>query len=88
MQRGQSIKPSEKYDFERGRRCGRPIFENSEEVIEANYEVPFLYHATMEPMNYIADVKENEIECWGPTQVPGAVSYYANQITDIATGKY
>ena len=55
----------------------------AEKTLEATYEVPFLYHATMEPMNYIADVKADSIECWGSTQVPGSVSYYANKITGI-----
>ena len=56
---------------------------DADNIVEAEYEVPFLSHATMEPMNYIADVRDDQIECWGPTQVPGAVSYYANQITGI-----
>ncbi len=58
-------------------------FAQANTIIEATYEVPFLYHATMEPMSYIADVQEDRIECWGSTQVPGAVSYYANQLTQI-----
>ena len=58
-------------------------FKNAATLIEATYQVPFLYHATMEPMSYIADVREDRIECWGSTQVPGAVSYYSNQLTGI-----
>ncbi len=56
---------------------------HADKLLEATYEVPFLYHATMEPMNYIADVKADSIECWGSTQVPSSVSYYANKITGI-----
>jgi len=39
--------------------------------LEAVYEVPFLYHATMEPMNCVADARDDRIEIWAPTQVPG-----------------
>ncbi|PHN06700.1 xanthine dehydrogenase family protein molybdopterin-binding subunit [Flavilitoribacter nigricans] len=58
-------------------------FSAADQIIEAVYEMPFWYHATMEPMSYIADVREDRIECWGSTQVPSSVSYYANQITGI-----
>lgn len=59
-------------------------FAQADKILEATYEAPFLYHATMEPMNYIADVKADSVECWGSTQVPGSVSYYANKITGIS----
>ena len=58
-------------------------FSDRYQVIEAEYEVPFLCHVAMEPMNYIADVRADRVECWGPTQVPGAVVHYANLITGI-----
>jgi isoquinoline 1-oxidoreductase beta subunit len=38
--------------------------------IEASYELPFLAHATMEPMNCTADVRSNRAEIWAPTQGP------------------
>jgi isoquinoline 1-oxidoreductase beta subunit len=40
-------------------------------TIEAVYEVPYLAHATMEPMNCVVWVKKNEVEIWAPTQAPG-----------------
>jgi isoquinoline 1-oxidoreductase beta subunit len=47
--------------------------------IEATYELPFTPHATMEPMNTTAHVRDGEIELWSPTQ-------WANVIQDeIAT---
>jgi isoquinoline 1-oxidoreductase subunit beta len=42
--------------------------------IEAVYEVPFLAHATMEPMNCTAFVRDGGCEIWAPTQVPGAAA--------------
>ena len=37
-------------------------------TIEANYEVPFLAHATMEPMNCTAHVRSGGCTVWAPTQ--------------------
>jgi isoquinoline 1-oxidoreductase beta subunit len=36
--------------------------------IEAVYEVPYLAHATMEPINCTADVRGDRVEVWAPTQ--------------------
>ena len=36
--------------------------------IEAVYEVPFLHHATMEPMNCTAHVRADACDVWAPTQ--------------------
>jgi len=36
--------------------------------IEADYEVPFLGHATMEPQNCTAHVTADVVEVWAPTQ--------------------
>jgi isoquinoline 1-oxidoreductase beta subunit len=36
--------------------------------IEADYEVPFLAHATMEPQNCTAHVTTDKAEVWAPTQ--------------------
>ena len=40
-------------------------------TVEAIYEVPFLEHACMEPMNATASVKPDSCEIWAPTQNPG-----------------
>jgi isoquinoline 1-oxidoreductase beta subunit len=39
-------------------------------VIEATFEFPFLAHATMEPMNAVADVHEDHVTIWTGTQQP------------------
>jgi isoquinoline 1-oxidoreductase beta subunit len=41
---------------------------NSSAMIESVYEAPYQSHSCMEPLNCIADVKENSIEIWGPIQ--------------------
>jgi isoquinoline 1-oxidoreductase beta subunit len=38
--------------------------------LEATYEVPYLAHATMEPMNATVSVKPGGAEIWAPTQFP------------------
>src|SRR5262249_13191251 len=38
--------------------------------IEADYEVPFLAHATMEPQTCTAHVRAHGVEIWVPTQDP------------------
>jgi isoquinoline 1-oxidoreductase subunit beta len=38
--------------------------------IEALYSAPYLAHATLEPMNCTAQVKDGKVTVWAPTQVP------------------
>ncbi len=51
--------------------------------VEATYEVPYLAHATMEPMNCTADVRSNTCEIWAPTQNPQGTQRAAAQITGL-----
>jgi isoquinoline 1-oxidoreductase beta subunit len=51
--------------------------------IEAVYEVPFLAHTTMEPMNCTAYVHDGECELWAPTQIPGAAAESVAKALDI-----
>ena len=41
---------------------------NASANIEAVYETPYQSHSCMEPLNCIADVRDNSIEIWGPIQ--------------------
>ncbi len=36
--------------------------------VEAIYQAPFAAHCTMEPMNCTADVREDRVDIWAPTQ--------------------
>lgn len=44
--------------------------QQADKTIEAKYEVPFLAHACMEPINCTADVRADRCEIWAPTQNP------------------
>ncbi len=52
-------------------------------TLEAVYEVPYLAHATMEPMNCTAHVREDACEIWAPTQAPERVQEAAAGITGL-----
>ncbi|PYN96462.1 MAG: hypothetical protein DMD91_21330 [Candidatus Rokuibacteriota bacterium] len=56
-------------------------------VIEATYQVPFLEHACMEPMNCTASVKADGCEIWAPTQNPGGSQAIAAKITGLPLDK-
>jgi isoquinoline 1-oxidoreductase subunit beta len=58
-------------------------YDASSQTIEAIYEVPFLAHATMEPMNCTAHVHNGECEVWAPTQIPGAAAESVAQALGI-----
>jgi isoquinoline 1-oxidoreductase beta subunit len=57
--------------------------------LEATYEAPLLAHATMEPMNCVADVRPDRCEIWAPHQAPnwaqaevaGALGLLPEQVT-------
>lgn len=45
--------------------------------IDATYRIPYQAHATMEPMNCVADVREDRAEIWAPTQNPQRIQLEA-----------
>jgi isoquinoline 1-oxidoreductase beta subunit len=56
---------------------------NADRTVEAVYEVPFLAHATMEPMNCTAHVREGRCEIWAPTQSAQWIQGEAAKITGL-----
>ncbi|MDA7710572.1 molybdopterin-dependent oxidoreductase [Flavobacteriaceae bacterium] len=54
------------------RKDGNPdaAFRNASKIIERSYSCPFLAHNTMEPMNFFADVTEDQATLVGPIQTP------------------
>ena len=53
------------------------------QVLDLEYEVPFLAHAPLEPMNCTANVKDNFCEVWVPTQSQGGCMDAAKEITEL-----
>ena len=39
-------------------------------VIEAEYKVPYLAHAPLEPMNAVVQLKDGRLDIWTGTQIP------------------
>ncbi|MDE2255721.1 MAG: xanthine dehydrogenase family protein molybdopterin-binding subunit, partial [Betaproteobacteria bacterium] len=52
-------------------------------MLEATYTVPFLAHATMEPMNCTAHVQKDRCDIWGPTQAQTFNQITASKITGL-----
>ena len=52
-------------------------------TVTATYEVPYLAHATMEPMNCTAHVQADRCEVWAPTQNPQGAQQTAAQLTGL-----
>ncbi|MBB5466768.1 isoquinoline 1-oxidoreductase beta subunit [Paraburkholderia sp. CI2] len=55
--------------------------------IEARYELPFLAHATMEPMNCTVHVTPDGCDVWCGTQVPARAQATAAEVTGLSLEK-
>ena len=51
--------------------------------VDAVYEVPFLAHACMEPMNATAHFRGDSVEIWAPTQAPSWGQYWVSQAVGL-----
>ena len=60
---------------------------SSSKVIEAVYQMPFLAHATMEPMNCTANVRKDGCEVWVPTQNQTGAQRTAARISGLPDEK-
>ena len=52
-------------------------------VVEATYELPFVAHACMEPMNCTASVTAHKVDLWLPSQFPEQARRVASQLTKV-----
>jgi isoquinoline 1-oxidoreductase beta subunit len=73
----------EEKDFALG--DARKVLNNTANVIAAEYTVPYLAHATMEPMNCTALVKDGTIEVWTGTQNPLGIKSSIADDLDVDT---
>jgi isoquinoline 1-oxidoreductase beta subunit len=55
--------------------------------VEAVYEMPFLAHTTMEPMNCTAHVRADGVDIWAPTQFQTGAQMAGAQIGGVAPDK-
>jgi isoquinoline 1-oxidoreductase beta subunit len=55
--------------------------------IEADYELPFQAHATMEPMNCTVHIKADSAEAWAPVQGPEWVQQVISQVSGLPLEK-
>jgi isoquinoline 1-oxidoreductase beta subunit len=55
--------------------------------VEATYQVPFLAHATMEPMNCTVHVRQNECEIWIGSQAVARVQAMAAKVAGLPPEK-
>jgi isoquinoline 1-oxidoreductase beta subunit len=60
------------------------VFAKAVKVYEADYYVPLLAHATMEPMVALAEFKDGKVTAWAPTQNPQAAQDIISRELGIA----
>lgn len=65
---------------------GNNDFDEADSIIEAEFEFPYLAHATMEPQNCTAVVSDTHCEVWAPTQAPDVAQIVAIQETGLSHG--
>lgn len=56
-----------------------------DEMLEVEYTVPYLAHATMEPMNATAQFKDGKLEIWSPNQAPTLLQMTASDLVGVET---
>jgi len=56
-------------------------------IVEATYELPFLAHACMEPMNCTASVTADRVELWLPSQFPEPARAVAARLAKVPLEK-
>ncbi len=54
-----------------------------DKIVEASYLVPYVAHATMEPMNATALFIDGKLEIWSPNQVPTISRYIGARVAGL-----
>ena len=57
---------------------------SADTVLDVEYELPYLHHATMEPMNCTAHVTADSCEIWAPTQSQESSMETAKEVTGFS----
>ena len=61
--------------------------ENADQIISAEYRVPYLAHAAMEPISATAHLKDGVLEIWAGNQIPTQVIKDAAELTGLDKDK-
>ena len=56
---------------------------DQQDIIQAEYQVPYLAHAPMEPMNATAWLRDGKLDIWAGTQMPTQAVKEAAEITGL-----
>lgn len=56
-------------------------------TLDATYEVPYLEHAPIEPLNATARVQADRVDIWAPTQAQQVVQNQASRLTGVPKDK-
>jgi isoquinoline 1-oxidoreductase subunit beta len=62
-------------------------FEDSKNIVEATYKVPFLAHAAMEPLNCTVWLQKDKCEVWIGSQNPLGIKKAVADIVDLSKDK-
>jgi len=63
----------------------RALADAGEAALSAEYRVPYLAHAPLEPMNAVARFQDGKLEIWTGTQIPRYVEQFAAKVAGIDT---
>jgi len=65
----------------------KKVISEANKKIEATYFVPYVAHATMEPMNCTAYVRDDQCDVWAPTQSQTVAQMVASQVSGLPPAK-
>ena len=65
---------------------GSQDVQGAAKTLQAEYRAPFLAHATMEPVNCTAQLKDGKLKLWTSTQVPSIAVEIAAKVAGVDRG--